>query len=522
MIERLHDLYQKHDFISRAASFDGPDGNFTQNLIREFNGGPIRVNSHEQIHYWPHQIVILKRTKLPFSYPCSDETARIFRDALAEWGRGRIEIFVVQSAEELAAKVGRNPHGSLVISQTADQSVYNYEKSLEFEKKSVAVVPGPLTAPGHYFSDKTWLYQALYNVNLNYDYIAPYGVVDTIQKDPEILAEKIIQTAEQYQTEWKTSEFFVKPYRHGGGSKGGFWLSCVDDKFLIPTLTYLTGQESDEYQPNYIKLDPDNDAQIAELVWIFRQFEQNSQARERLLTIDLLQLRKRYQVPSDHEAVRLHILNTNKRFDRFRRYYAESRADVITKLAQAITRFQGQTGVHYEPMICRKLNMGHWTLRAHVRSSGPDIIVESLYARLFPIALMEDGIAYRGTDSLNPMLTGHYEGYRQKPLNSILIDSIGGPKKFFRGLDNAVLACRRMMKFLPEEKRPLIPVRAEFDIAPVESKIIESNADGVLGFSLGTRWSDFVQHTRAWLSDSLHYYAWFHGDRDRPPVDFEF
>ncbi|MEK6195169.1 MAG: hypothetical protein N2F24_13200 [Deltaproteobacteria bacterium] len=45
------------------------------------------------------------------------------------------------------------------------------------------------------------------------------------------------------------------------------------------------------------------------------------------------------------------------------------------------------------------------------------------------------------------------------------------------------------------------------DIAPIDGKIGEGNADTARGQALGTRWSDFVGNMRDWFRDCLNYYA---------------
>ena len=522
MIQRQKSLYIR-DFFRRAENFDGYDGNYTQELIDRYNAPKITPLNIERVKFWPHQVIIIQRANLPFIYPCSNETARIVTNALKSWGHSNVHVHVVNDKTDLDTLIATDPQGSIILSQTAEQSVYNYDRAIELEKDSICVVSGSITAPGHFFTDKLWLYETLNQLTNDYTYIAPYQTLGQPVDDENIIAEQIIALVDTYSKAWQTDSFFVKPIRNGGGTKGGFYLKKINDRYFIPNLTYLSGDKDEAYFANYQIIDPDDRKRIDELVWIFRLYERFDEAKH-YLEINLNQLRKRYQLTNDPAALKNHLKNSVKIIERYHNRFSNSREEAIERLSTAIRKFQTLTQARYEPIICKYLNCGDWTLRVHLRSSGDQIILESLYARLYPIALLDDGVAFFGTDSLNTPFNQKYEGFRQQPLNRTMLDAIGGKKQLIRNIDHAVLAFRQMMLRVPETERNLIPVRAEFDMAPPEARIIESNADGVLGFSLGTRWESFVRHTEHWLADAINYYAWLNGDavNQATEINFEF
>ncbi|MBW2192729.1 MAG: hypothetical protein JRF27_02970 [Deltaproteobacteria bacterium] len=57
------------------------------------------------------------------------------------------------------------------------------------------------------------------------------------------------------------------------------------------------------------------------------------------------------------------------------------------------------------------------------------------------------------------------------------------------------------------ELRRRIPLRCQLDLAPIDGKIGEGNADTARGQALGTRWPSFTADMGEWFQDCIKHYS---------------
>jgi hypothetical protein len=88
-----------------------------------------------------------------------------------------------------------------------------------------------------------------------------------------------------------------------------------------------------------------------------------------------------------------------------------------------------------------------------------------------------------------------------------MVNTVGGPDAFLNILKKGGLASAALVSTQESKLRSRIPVRCQIDLAPIDGKIGEGNADTARGQALGTRWPDFVANMREWFQDCLGYYS---------------
>jgi hypothetical protein len=88
-----------------------------------------------------------------------------------------------------------------------------------------------------------------------------------------------------------------------------------------------------------------------------------------------------------------------------------------------------------------------------------------------------------------------------------MVNTVGGRTAFLDLLKKGGLAASALVATQEPELRCRIPVRCQLDIAPIDGKIGEGNADTARGQALGTRWPDFVANMQDWFQDCLKCYS---------------
>jgi hypothetical protein len=123
------------------------------------------------------------------------------------------------------------------------------------------------------------------------------------------------------------------------------------------------------------------------------------------------------------------------------------------------------------------------------------------------MALTEEGVSYVGSDNISNKHTGVLESVRLTPIKEVMVNTVGGRTAFLDLLKKGGLAASALVATQEPELRCRIPVRCQLDIAPIDGKIGEGNADTARGQALGTRWPDFVANMQDWFQDCLKCYS---------------
>jgi hypothetical protein len=123
------------------------------------------------------------------------------------------------------------------------------------------------------------------------------------------------------------------------------------------------------------------------------------------------------------------------------------------------------------------------------------------------LALTEEGVSYVGSDNISNKHTGVLEAVRLTPIKEVMVNTVGGHAAFMDLLKRGGLAALELISTQQPDLRQRIPVRCQIDIAPIDGKIGEGNADTARGQALGTRWSSFTADMREWFQDCLRHYS---------------
>ena len=183
------------------------------------------------------------------------------------------------------------------------------------------------------------------------------------------------------------------------------------------------------------------------------------------------------------------------------------RNSMHTKLEDAVRRYEEHFSKRYDPVICEYIDFGAWGLRAHYRLTNRGIQLECIYARIFQLALTEEGVCYVGSDNISNKHTGKLESVRLTPIKEVMVNTVGGRTAFLNLLEKGGIAASALVSTQEPELLRRIPVRCQMDLAPIGGKIGEGNADTARGQGLGMRWSDFVANMREWIQDCLKLYS---------------
>ncbi|MEK6710050.1 MAG: hypothetical protein AABZ64_05685 [Nitrospinota bacterium] len=496
-----------------SREFEASSGNLTEALIERMNGWAAREEAfaglclrREGWRRLPAEILLLDGS--PSRMPLTAETARVVRAWLAERGSA-IPVRVVNRREELLARVARAPGETLVLSQTAQRSLYDSHLAEALGERGVVVVPGPITAPGGPLSNKKVTYELLNGVKENRNghggrLTARYAAIEVDGDGPAASARAILEEAARLSRRWKTSTFFVKP-QEGGGGRGGFRLDLFPEGFAIPDLGRLGVPPARPY-PLPLPLDPDDRGHVRALAFVAERFAASPATAKAYLQASPLTRMRKGAARAAHLAALLRRCPPLLMADL--RAAAEPFAQAQRRLASAIENYEDLFEVRYQPLLCAWIDFGLFSLRAHLRMSRTGPVLESIYARLFPLEFTGQSVGVIGVDSIANRADGGMEFNRYAPLHAPLAAAVGGTDALALRLRGAFHAFGRFVGLLPRAEREALPVRAEFDISPLNGLIAEGNADPVRAHCVNTRWGRFRADTRAWLEDALAYYSW--------------
>ena len=495
-------------FYLHALGFDSEPGKLGVELISAFNN--LAQKDEELSKYaldlpnaahFPDTIVLIDASN--DRLPTGPESFRVLQDETRRLGIN-VHCMLVNTKEELLAAVKKNPTSTLVISECVDSGAYNIEVLDILEDMGVIVLPGRVTAPGSIFSNKGNTYQMLQDAGKE-ELLARYVTVPASQMNTSQVVSTILDNVDKFSRDWNTDRFFVKPVT-GGSGVGGFRISRTSNGYFVPDLSKVTG-DALEILPIRMDVDPKDDHRLDELLWIFSLFSSDPYYSKQYMWVNLETLKNRYGTGDDREALRQHLLKTSAMQAKKAKKRSLDRNSMQAKLEEAVRRYEAHFSKRYDPVFCEHIDFGAWGLRAHYRLTKQSIQLESIYARIFQLALTEEGVSYVGSDNISNKHTGVLESVRLTPIKETMVNTVGGRANFVDLLKKGGLAASALIATQEPELRRRIPVRCQLDIAPIDGKIGEGNADTARGQALGTRWPDFVANMRDWFQDCLKYYS---------------
>ena len=498
-----------------SQEFDSPDGDLNETLIENLNHrasreprfADLRILEHAPPARRPGEILLLDGS--PSRLPLTMETARVMRAHLKQLGLS-IPVRVMNRREELLARAARAPKQLLVISQTAQRSLYDATLAKVLEERGIVVAPGSITAPGGPLSNKKTTYELLNGngesaQNPGSDghgnrLTAGYEVVELNGGRPADTAAAILDSAAALSQKWGAGTFFVKP-QEGGGGRGCFRLDVYSDGFGLPDLSRL-GVAVDHATPLPLSLDAENPNHLQAMRWLVHRFEASPATLKAYI--------KTHRVgdgasPDDLEEM---LRNCTPRLESELRESSRSRLDSIRLLASAIENYEQVFDARYMPLICNWIDFGLFSVRVHLRLSREGPVVETIYARLFPVEFSDDSVGVVGVDSITNRTEGGMELNRYAPLTPPLVAYAGGAERLCEKLRGAFDAFARFLTLLDPGERGRVPVRAEFDLSPLNGLIAEGNADPVRAQCANSRWERFSRNCAQWTEDALSFYSW--------------
>ena len=495
-------------FYLHALGFDSEPGKLGVELISSFN----KLAQKDQelskyaldlpnATYFPDTIALIDASN--DRLPTGPESFRVLQDEMRRLGIN-VHCLLVNTKEELLAAANKNPTSTLVISECVDSRAYNIEVLDILEGMGVVVLPGRVTAPGAIFSNKGKTYQMLQDADQE-ELLARYVTVPASKMNTSQVVSTILDNVDKLSRDWNTDRFFVKPVT-GGSGVGGFRISRTNSGYFVPDLSKVTG-DALEVLPIRMDVDPQDDHRLEELLWIFSLFSSDPYYSKQYMWVNLETLRNRYETGDDREALRQHLLKTAAIQTVGADERSLDRDSMHAKLEAAIRRYEAHFSKRYDPVFCEHIDFGAWGLRAHYRLTKQSIQLESLYARIFQLALTEEGVSYVGSDNISNKHTGVLESVRLTPVKETMVNTVGGRTAFLDLLKRGGLAASALVATQDPKLRCRIPVRCQLDIAPIDGKIGEGNADTARGQALGTRWPDFVANMREWFQGCLRYYS---------------
>ena len=421
-----------------------------------------------------------------------------------------IPIRVLNRREDLLTRAARAPKKLLVISQTAQRSLYDATLAKVLEERGIVVVPGSLTAPGGPLSNKKTTYELLSGNGAdepppNKDGHGPrltanYEVVELNGGKPADTAATILDRASMLSKKWGVTTFFIKP-QEGGGGRGCFRLDVYPHGFGLPDLSRL-GVATDHATPLPLSLDPQNDDHLQAMNWLAHRFEDSPATSKAYISA---QRTGDVASPADFGEL---LRNCTPRLESKLRASSRSREDSIRLLADAIKNYEQVFDARYLPLICNWIDFGLFSVRVHLRLSREGPVVETLYARLFPVEFSYDSIGVVGVDSITNHTGEGMELNRYAPLVPPLVAYAGGAERLCEKIRGAFDAFARFSSLLAPDERSRVPVRAEFDLSPLNGLIAEGNADPVRAQCANSRWDRFSHNCAQWMEDALSYYSW--------------
>jgi len=495
-------------FYLHALGFDSGPGELGVELISSFNELAQKdeeLSKHaldlSAAEHFPDTIVLIDASN--DRLPTGPESFRVLQDEMKRLGIN-VHCHLVNTKEELLAAVSKNPKSTLVVSECVDSKAYNIEVLDILEGMGVVVLPGRVTAPGGIFSNKGKTYQMLQDADRQ-DLLARYVTVPASQMNTSQVVSAILDNVDKFSQHWNTNRFFVKPVT-GGSGVGGFRISRTNSGYFVPDLSKVTGNAL-EILPIPTDIDPKNDQRLEELLWIFSLFASDPYYSKQYIWVNLDTLKDRHETGDDKEALRQHLLKTEVLQVSRTEERSLDREGMQDKLETAVRQYEAHFSKRYDPVFCEHIDFGAWGLRAHYRLTQRGMALESIYARIFQLALTEEGVSYVGSDNISNKHTGVLESVRLTPIKEAMVNTVGGRTAFLDLLKRGALAASALVATQEPGLLNRIPVRCQLDIAPIDGKIGEGNADTARGQALGTRWPDFVANMREWFRDCLRYYS---------------
>ncbi len=503
------------DLYRVSQEFDSPDGDLNETLIESLNRWASREPRFADLRILkdappirrPGEILLLDGS--PSRLPLTMETARVMRAHLKQLGLS-IPVRVLNRREELLARAARAPKELLVISQTAQRSLYDAALAKVLEARGIVVAPGSLTAPGGPLSNKKTTYELL-NGNgtdaKNPEAGAPgrrltaaYEVVELNGGKPVEAAAAILDRASALSRKRGTGTFFVKP-QEGGGGRGCFRLDVYPNGFGLPDLSRL-GVAADHAIPLPLSLDAENHDHLHAMDWLVHRFQASPATAKAYVKT------RRVGNGASPNVLGQILKNCAPRLESELREASRTREDSIRLLASAIENYEQVFDARYLPLICDWIDFGLFSVRVHLRLSREGMIVETLYGRLFPVEFSDDSVGVVGVDSITNRTEGGMELNRYAPLVPPLVAYAGGAERLCEKIRGAFDAFARFLSLLDPEERGRVPVRAEFDLSPLNGLIAEGNADPVRAQCANSHWERFSRNCAQWTEDALSYYSW--------------
>ena len=503
------DLYR----VSRE--FDSPDGDLNETLIESLNHWASREPGFADLRILedappirrPGEILLLDGS--PSRLPLTMETARVMRAHLKQLGLS-IPVRVLNRREELLARAARAPKELLVISQTAQRSLYDATLARVLEARGIVVAPGSLTAPGGPLSNKKTTYELLNGNGTDTEnpeagaperrLTAAYEVVELNGGRPAETAAAILERASALSRKRGTGTFFVKP-QEGGGGRGCFRLDVYPNAFGLPDLSRL-GVAADHAIPLPLSLDAENHDHLQAMDWLVHRFQESPATAKAYVKT------RRAEGGASLDALGQILKNCAPRLESELREASRTREDSIRLLASAIENYEQVFDARYLPLICDWIDFGLFSVRVHLRLSREGPVVETIYARLFPVEFSEDSVGVVGVDSITNRTEGGMELNRYAPLVPPLVAYAGGAERLCEKIRGAFDAFAHFLSLLGPEERGRVPVRAEFDLSPLNGLIAEGNADPVRAQCANSRWERFSRNCAQWTEDALSFYSW--------------
>ena len=503
------------DLYRVSQEFDSDLGDLNDTLIENLNHwasreprfADLRIMEDASPIRRPGEILLLDGS--PSRLPLTMETARVMRAHLKQLGLS-IPVRVLNRREELLARAAKAPKELLVISQTAQKSLYDATLAKVLESRGIVVAPGPLTAPGGPLSNKKTTYELLNGNgadtgNSKTDgrgrhLTAGYEAVELNGGRPADTATAILDRASALSRKWDATTFFIKP-QEGGGGRGCFRLDVYPNGFGLPDLSKL-GVAADSTTPLPLSLDADDPNHLRAMDWLVHRFQASPATSKAYIKT------QRVGGGPPPNGLGQMLRNCTPRLESQLRESSLSREDSIRLLADAIENYEQAFDARYLPLICNWIDFGLFSVRVHLRLSREGPVVETLYARLFPVEFSDDSIGVVGVDSITNRTEGGMELNRYAPLVPALVAYAGGAERLCEKIHGAFDAFARFLSLVGACERGRVPVRAEFDLSPMNGLIAEGNADPVRAQCANSRWERFYENCAQWTEDALSFYSW--------------
>jgi len=487
--------------------FDKKAGEYQLKLLEKFNKRlredfPDLILKSGKIKRWPTKILIINVSA--DNLPTSHETKRVFDDYLKKHKKS-IEVKVVNTQTEILQETS-DAKNVLVFSQAVWDMAYDLKLAKKLIKKGVFIVPGETTAAGHIFSDKVKTFKMLQDNKDDYSRVARFVEINVGKKTIREVVDEIFEAMEELEKKFGLLNFFIKPKNSGGGL-GGFQLLKTNNHYFLPDLSRVDAAQK-EIKPFFVHFGPEHDDIVKELLWIYKIFARDPDARKSYIKTKLLvNLESTKAIEGELEMFKEYLRRTNPyRQMKMMSDWGETKAQIKKRLIRAIDKFENKFGKSYEPVVNEYLNYGRWIFRTHYRLTARGLELDTVYARLFQLAFYKQGVAYVGLDNIYNKQTHKLEPIRLQPINEIMVNALGGIDHLYECVRIGAEGMKRMIQLQTKDAQEINPFRAEVDMAPAVQRIGEINGDSVRELVLGSNFEDFIKKSQEWLEDGLRYF----------------